>query len=79
MSAWLHPPSASSIQRPARRHEGVETEQAFKMERDSAFSEVAELKATIEGLSQARPDAETHWVKEPTKRCLTSISVGIVE
>src|SRR5262249_6282529 len=55
----------------------ADTEQGLKTERDRALADVAKLKATVEGLSRAPPDAETRWAKEPTKRWLAPIAVGI--
>jgi TPR repeat protein len=57
--------------------EQANTEQGLITERDRAFAEVAELKATVEGFTRARPDAEAHPPKAPTKRWLTAISIGI--
>jgi hypothetical protein len=51
----------------------TETEQGLITERDRALADVAKLK----GLSRAPPDAETRWAKEPTKRWLAPIAVGI--
>jgi hypothetical protein len=36
------------------------------------------FKATVEGLSRAQPSAESSWTKEPMKRWLAPIAVGIV-
>jgi hypothetical protein len=56
----------------------ADTEQGLKTERDRALADAAKLKATVEGLSRARPEAETRWAKEPMKRWLAPIAVGIV-